>query len=101
MTKSASSPAASVRRTRFTHSPTLSCAPADCFELLVQRITRGDSITSLLDDDGKISINEILDKLSVEAETDFFAGLKRSPTSNSSDSDDDERDQGLESDAYI
>ncbi|KAJ8101695.1 hypothetical protein POJ06DRAFT_247644 [Lipomyces tetrasporus] len=44
-------------------------------ELLVQHISRGDSITSLLDDDGKISINKIVDKLSIEGGA--FAGENR------------------------
>ncbi|KAK9320487.1 hypothetical protein V1517DRAFT_329275 [Lipomyces orientalis] len=62
-------------------------------ELLVQRISRGDSITSLLDDDGKISINKIVDKLSIEGGA--FAGENRWPPVSaraSSVNDDDEVD---------
>ncbi|KAJ8102804.1 hypothetical protein POJ06DRAFT_56144 [Lipomyces tetrasporus] len=51
-------------------------------ELLVQRINRGDSITSLLDDQGKISINKVLETLSVKcAETDAMSGSKRASSS--------------------
>ncbi|KAK9320322.1 hypothetical protein V1517DRAFT_7856 [Lipomyces orientalis] len=52
-------------------------------ELLVQRINRGDSITSLLDDQGKISINKVLETLSVKcAETDALSGTKRASPSS-------------------
>ncbi|KAK9318599.1 hypothetical protein V1522DRAFT_401329 [Lipomyces starkeyi] len=52
-------------------------------ELLVQRINRGDSITALLDDEGKININKVLEKLSVKCtDMDTMAGMKRSSTSS-------------------
>ncbi|KAK9377086.1 uncharacterized protein V1513DRAFT_373871 [Lipomyces chichibuensis] len=74
-------------------------------ELLVQHINRGDNITSLLDDEGKISINKILDNLSVKCtDGNGWAGLKRSSTSTcgtsiSALSDCDETDdvEGMES----
>ncbi|KAK9328154.1 hypothetical protein V1520DRAFT_346808 [Lipomyces starkeyi] len=62
-------------------------------EVLVQRINRGDSVAFLLDDNGNININKILDELSVKCVmTDAFAGIKRlsrSSTSASSTDDDD------------
>ncbi|KAK9354758.1 hypothetical protein V1523DRAFT_407215 [Lipomyces doorenjongii] len=75
-------------------------------ELLVQRINRGDSITSLLDDEGKININKVLDNLSVKCtDTDALAGMKRSSTSSEiassaalSDYDESDDVEGTESD---
>ncbi|KAK9489380.1 hypothetical protein V1508DRAFT_428224 [Lipomyces doorenjongii] len=53
-------------------------------ELLVQRINRGDSITSLLDNEGKVSINQVLEKLSVQCtETDALVGVDQLSTSGS------------------
>ncbi|KAK9242112.1 hypothetical protein V1506DRAFT_548541 [Lipomyces tetrasporus] len=47
-------------------------------ELLVQRINRGDTITYLLDDKGKISINRILDSLFLNTvEKDDLAVIER------------------------
>ncbi|KAK9355057.1 hypothetical protein V1523DRAFT_406187 [Lipomyces doorenjongii] len=68
-------------------------------EVLVQRISRGESVAFLLDDNGNININKILDELSVKSVmTDAFAGLKRlsrSSTTSASSTDDDD---GHESD---
>ncbi|KAK9241785.1 hypothetical protein V1506DRAFT_549644 [Lipomyces tetrasporus] len=53
-------------------------------ELLVQRINRGDAISCLLDDMGKININMVLDKLSVSRiGTDHFSVMERSSPSSS------------------
>ncbi|KAK9390441.1 hypothetical protein V1515DRAFT_612937 [Lipomyces mesembrius] len=66
-------------------------------ELLVQRINRGDSITSLLkDDEGKININKVLDNLFVQCTTDALAGIKRASTVALSDCDESDDVEGTE-----
>ncbi|KAJ8098961.1 hypothetical protein POJ06DRAFT_277342 [Lipomyces tetrasporus] len=70
-------------------------------ELLVQRINRGDTISSLLDDKGKININMVLDKLSVSGiGTDQFSTMVRlSPSSSiasSGDGDDVDESEDVE-----